>query len=97
MNTYARPSSVLQVLEQVDDAGLDRHVERRHRLVEHEQLRVERERPGDADALALAAGELVREPVGVLGVQPDERHQLLDARSIAGPAATCRGCASARR
>ena len=29
---------VLQVLEQVDDAGLDRHVERRHRLVEDEQL-----------------------------------------------------------
>ena len=37
MNRYARPSSVLQVLEQVHHAGLDRHVERRHRLVEHEQ------------------------------------------------------------
>ena len=39
MNTYASPSSLLQVLEQVHDAGLDRHVERRHRLVEHEQRR----------------------------------------------------------
>ena len=42
MNTYASAELVLQVLEQVHDAGLDRHVERRHRLVEHEQLRVER-------------------------------------------------------
>ena len=54
------PEPLLQVLEQVHDAGLDRHVERRHRLVEHEQRRVERERPGDADALALTARELVR-------------------------------------
>ena len=73
------PELVLQVLEQVDDAGLDRHVERRDRLVEHQQLRVERQRPRDADALALTAGELVREPVHVFGVEPDERHQLLDA------------------
>ena len=34
-----QPELVLQVLEQVDHAGLDRHVQRRHRLVEHEQLR----------------------------------------------------------
>ena len=37
-----------------------------------------RERPGDADALALAAGELVRVPAGVVGRQPDEVEQLLD-------------------
>ena len=67
---------VLQILEQVDDAGLDRHVERRHRLVEHEQLGLERERPGDADALALTAGELVRVAAGVLGLEADELQQL---------------------
>ena len=61
---------LLQVLEQVDDAGLDRHVERRHRLVEDQQLGIERERASDADALTLAAGELVRIAVRVLGVQP---------------------------
>ena len=69
---------VLQVLQQVDDAGLDRHVERRHRLVEHDERRVEGQRPGDADALALAAGELVRVAAGVVGRQPDELEQLLD-------------------
>ena len=32
---------------------------------------LQRQRPGDADALALAAGELGREPVVVLRVEPD--------------------------
>ena len=39
---------------------------------------LERQRPGDADALPLAAGELVRVAVVVLGVQADGVHQLLD-------------------
>src|ERR1700760_954778 len=34
--------------------------------------------PGHADALALAAGELGREPVVVLGVEPDQFHDLLN-------------------
>ena len=54
---------VLQVHQQVDDLRLDRDVERRDRLIADDQLRVERQRPGDADALALAARELVRERV----------------------------------
>ena len=45
----------LERLEQVEDLGLDRHVERRHRLVADDEVRLEDERPGDADALALAA------------------------------------------
>ena len=49
-----------QLLEQVDDLGLDRDVERRDRLVADDEVRRRGERPGDADALALAAGELVR-------------------------------------
>ncbi len=58
MNTSVRPVALLHVLEQVEDLGLDRHVERRHRLV------ARRSRSGSsssalaiADALALAAGE----------------------------------------
>ena len=38
----------------------DRHVERRRRLVGDDDARIERDRAGDADALALAAGEGVR-------------------------------------
>ena len=51
---------LLQVFEQVDDLGLDRDVERRDRLVGDDEIGVGRERAGDADALPLAAGELVR-------------------------------------
>ena len=47
------------VVEQVEDLGLDRHVERRHGLVEHEHPRRDGEGPRDRDALALAAGQLV--------------------------------------
>ncbi len=49
-----------QVGEQVQDLGLDRHIERRDRLVADDELGLDRERAGDADALALAARELVR-------------------------------------
>ena len=44
---------------------------------------LQRQRAGDADALALAAGELVRIAVGVLGREPDELEQLLHARLYA--------------
>src|SRR5690349_24554385 len=44
---------LLQVLQEVQEARLDGHVEGRGRLVGHEQLRSERERAGDADALTL--------------------------------------------
>src|SRR5439155_4361570 len=59
----------LQVLEQVEDLRLHRDVERGDGLVAHDQLRVDGERAGDADALALAARELVREAVVVLGAE----------------------------
>ena len=48
------------LLDQLDDAGLDRDVERGGRLVEQQQLRVRKQRHGDDDALLLAAGDLVR-------------------------------------
>ena len=67
---------LLQVLEQVDDLRLDRHVERRDRLVADDQLRLDRERARDADALALAAGELVRIAAHVIGLQADGLQQL---------------------
>ena len=45
----------LQVLEQVDDLALDRHVEGGDGLVADKNLRLHGERAGDADALALTA------------------------------------------
>ena len=51
----AQPQIVLQLVEQVDHLRLDRDVQRRHRLVEQDQLRVHRQRARDPDPLALAA------------------------------------------
>jgi hypothetical protein len=75
------PELLLQVLQQVDDLRLHRHVERRDGLVGHDQLRVHRQRPRDADALALAAGELVRVLLQRRGGQADGVEQL----DAAGP------------
>ncbi len=55
MNSIARLSRVLDLLEQLQHLRLHRHVERRHRLVGDQQLGVHRQRARDADALALAA------------------------------------------
>ena len=70
---------LLQVFEQVDHLRLDRHVERGHRLVADDELGAHRQRARDADALALAAGELVRVAPHVVGAQADGLEQLDDA------------------
>jgi hypothetical protein len=49
-----------QALQHLDDLRLDRHVERRRRLVGDDELRLRGERERDDDALAHAARELVR-------------------------------------
>ena len=50
----------LQTLQQVDDLRLDRHVQRRGRLVGQQQRRFQRQRDGDDDPLLHPPGELVR-------------------------------------
>ncbi len=78
------PELLLQVLEQVQDLGLHRDVERRYRLVAEDELGVDGERAGNADALALPTGELVREAVVVLGVEADDLEELLHAALLLG-------------
>ena len=72
----AQPELLLQVGEQVQHLGLDRHVERRDGLVGDHQLRLQGQRPGDADALALAARELVGVAAQVLAAQAHELGQV---------------------
>ena len=72
------PELALQVHQQIEHLRLDRDVERGHRLVADDQLRLQRERAGDADALALAAGELVRIVVHLRRPQADLLEQLGD-------------------
>ena len=49
-----------QHAEQIDDACLDRHVERRRRLVQQQQTRLRQQRHRDNRTLLLSAGELMR-------------------------------------
>ncbi len=67
----------LQVVEEVDDLRLDRHVQRGNRFVGDDELGPQRQRAGDADALPLSAGELVRIAVVVLRVEADGLEQFL--------------------
>ena len=64
--------SILEVDEQVDDLRLDRHVQRRDRLVGEDHVGLDGQRPGEADALALATGELVGVAVGRVRRESDE-------------------------
>ena len=68
----------LQLVEQIDHAGLDGDVQRRHRLVEHDQPWLQGQRPGDADALPLAAGELLGVAARERRLQTDQAEQLVD-------------------
>ncbi len=61
---------VLQIAQQIDHLRLHRDVERGDRLVADDEARVQCERAGDADALALTAGKFVRVAVERLGAQP---------------------------
>ena len=54
------PVLLPQMGKQVDDLGLNGHVQRRHRLVRHQQPRLHGESAGDGHTLALAAGQLRR-------------------------------------
>ncbi len=69
--------ALLQVLQQVHHLRLDRDVERADRLVADDEFRLYRERARDADALALAAGEFVREPLGMERGEADQAQQFL--------------------
>jgi hypothetical protein len=76
---------VLQFVEQVDDLGLDRDVEGRYRLVRDDEVRVEREDARDADALPLAARELVRIAADRLRGEADALEQIAHDRRRLGP------------
>ena len=72
--------ALLQVEQEVDDLRLHGDVERRDGLVADDERRLERDRARDADALALAAAELVRIFRRVRGIEPDHLEELADPR-----------------
>jgi hypothetical protein len=64
------PFLLLQVLEQVQNLGLDGNIKGAGGFVQDQETGRGGQRASDADALALSSGELMREPMGVLSSQP---------------------------
>ena len=54
-----QPQGRLELLQQVDDLGLDRDVQRADRLVADDEIGLAGQRPGNGNTLALAAGKLM--------------------------------------
>ena len=98
MRMIAVPGLLLEVAHQVQDLGLDGHVQRGRGLVGDEQLRLAGERHGDHHALRHAARHLVRvgldAPVRV--GDADHAHQL-QRTAPAPPCASCPGGAPGPR
>lgn len=90
---HGKAEVTLQFAEQPQDLRLNRDVQRRHRFVGDQQLRLEHERARKGDALPLPAGEGVRHPVCGGGVETDPAEQFRHARfrSLPGKAADDRG------
>ena len=76
---------LLELDEQVQHLRLDRDVERRHRLVGDDELRLQDERARDPDPLALAAAELVRVAVERVGAEADALEHVDDAVGALAP------------
>ena len=64
--------------QQLDQLRLRQDVERRGRLVEQKEARLEHERARDRDALALAAGKLMRIAEAELRIEPDRSERRRD-------------------
>ena len=84
-NTTVLRELALEPQELVLQARRGRSGRRRRTARPSAARRVGGQRPGDADALALAAGELARVAVAHLGLEPDEVEQLVDPRPLRAP------------
>ena len=62
---------ILKVFQEVNDLGLNGHVQSGDRLVGNDKLGAHRQCPGHSDSLPLPAAKLVGEPVRHVWVQTD--------------------------
>jgi hypothetical protein len=86
---HRQPEPVADVGQQAQHLVLHRHIQRRHRLVGDQDGRLERERARQADALALAARELVRITRRGAPLQPHQIEQLQRARRAEAALTPC--------
>ena len=87
---------VVEVAQPGAQVLADLGVERAEGLVEQQHLRLDRERPGQGHALALAAGELGGVAVGE-PVELDQAQQLVDPVGDLAASSTCGSSARRRR
>ena len=73
----------LQILQQIEDFGLHRNIQRRCWLIQQQGLRVWRKRTGNGDALALPARELMRIAKAKRRSKTDILQQLVDPVVVA--------------
>ena len=69
---------VLHILQHIDNLRLDGNIKRGDRLVAYNELRLDRQCAGYADALLLTARKLVRKTVGVFGISANAGEQRLN-------------------
>ena len=81
----SQPPLLPQLGQEVQDLRLDRDVEGRDRLVEHDEAWLGGQGSGDPDALRLPARKLVRVAVEQVGAQPNRRQQGLEPRPARRP------------
>ena len=77
-----QPQARTELIEQVDDLRLYRNIQ--HRLVASDEIRLDRERARNADALTLAAGKFVGKTAGYARTEPDEAEQCRHGRLLFG-------------
>ena len=70
MNRYMRFCSRCRLIRRSHDLGLNRNVQGGDGLIADDELRLHRQGPGDAHPLALSAGQLVGEAVGIVLREP---------------------------
>ncbi len=76
MKRYVEAEVALKITQQVHDLRAHAHIQRRCRLIQHQQLRAKRQRACNVDALPLPAGELVRIARQCRLIQPHRPQQL---------------------
>ena len=74
-----QPEVALQLGKQVDDLGADADIEGRYRLVADDELRAQGQGAGNANALALSAGEFVRIAVAGGFIESNGAQEFADA------------------
>ena len=77
-------SSCLQFPEQREDLRLGGNIQPRHDFVRHNQSGLQRDRPGDADTLALAAGKFVRKSIANAVGNPTRSSNVQASRRLRG-------------